>query len=921
MGDLFRFFVMRPANAVTREDAKLLSPSFVPDGASRKEAQEAARRLIEQKALPVDPDHLHFAEAARAAIASFAAGETPGVAKAVKKATGDSVGQIVRDRRFAGEEAHLADSLVAMKLLSDSFGADAPDLADLARGYDAIRLAVTCEPPSLRLLSLAEFPPGAAAGAPAEERPPPTPPPAADDRQTLVADLDASLAVLRKLPASSFAMERRAAAAQASAMRDLSRESDGAAQAAPAGNVSAGRMWMLSPTAVAALPPTVFKTLSLAGIDPLSQSLPTMLELIEAQKADHLAAFETSVSESIRVRVGTSYLNLAQNDYVGQPTTGMPTGHGNIRPVGIGDLLMVKEHVLRYEGGDLAHVENVLKSEHMSRDTRRLERSETVVFHEAETTREEQRDTQTTERFSLKRETSDTIKSDSELKAGIAVSAKYGPFIEVKANADFSTKTAKESTSKLASEFSKDVVARSVAKLTERVLDRRSTTTINEFEEKYSHGFDNTSGSDHVTGYYQWVDKVMQAQVYNYGTRLLFDVTVPEPGTHFILAQAKAGDEGRALEKPEPFELEAGALNSKNYRTWARKYDAVGLEPPPPLEKTISKEIAVSSGSGTPIIGSEKLQIEPGYRAKYAFVRERRWEFPGGVTFYIVGVEEVSSSFNPGYFDLNGEETGAIAVAYFAKNVETLIANIEIFCEVTFAWEQWQLKTHAAILQAYLVKLRNYEQALAQAQAAAGVVVAGRNPGFNAQLIARELRKQCLTMITGQHFTAFGALQLTPEDYAQPNLAAAEKQMPYVRFFEQAFEWEHLVYFFYPYFWGWKKGWKNRILLDDTDPAFGDFLRAGAARIVFPVRPGFEEAVTHYLETGQIWNGGPPPDISGSTYLPIIKEIQEARGAPGAEQPVGEPWLVHLPTTLVRLRPNDDLPEWKKAGEDWVPAN
>jgi hypothetical protein len=55
--------------------------------------------------------------------------------------------------------------------------------------------------------------------------------------------------------------------------------------------------------------------------------------------------------------------------------------------------------------------------------------------------------------------------------------------------------------------------------------------------------------------------------------------------------------------------------------------------------------------------------------------------------------------------------------------------------------------------------------------------------------------------------------------------------------------------------------------------------------------------------------------------VPIIKEIQEATGAPGSEVPVGDPWLVHLPTTLVRIRPNNDLPAWKKVGEDWQPTN
>ena len=191
------------------------------------------------------------------------------------------------------------------------------------------------------------------------------------------------------------------------------------------------------------------------------------------------------------------------NDYIGYPKSPMPTGHGNIRPIGIGDLLLVKEHVLRYEGGDLAHVENILKTETLC-DTRRLERTETTVVQETETTNEQETDNQSTDRFSLKRETSDTIKSDMSFKAGLSVDAKYGPFVEVKANADFATSTSSESSTKQATEFSKDVVARSASKLVERVLERRTTTTITEFEEKYSHGFDNTNGTGHVRGFYQW---------------------------------------------------------------------------------------------------------------------------------------------------------------------------------------------------------------------------------------------------------------------------------------------------------------------------------------------------------------------------------------------------------------------------------
>lgn len=83
----------------------------------------------------------------------------------------------------------------------------------------------------------------------------------------------------------------------------------------------------------------------------------------------------------------------------------------------------------------------------------------------------------------------------------------------------------------------------------------------------------------------------MQAQVYNYGKRLLFDVTVPEPGTNFILAQAGAHQEAQSLVKPLPFTLTADQINEGNYAIWAQKYEVGGLEAAPSLLKTVSKAI------------------------------------------------------------------------------------------------------------------------------------------------------------------------------------------------------------------------------------------------------------------------------------------------------------------------------------------
>jgi len=62
------------------------------------------------------------------------------------------------------------------------------------------------------------------------------------------------------------------------------------------------------------------------------------------------------------------------------------------------------------------------------------------------------------------------------------------------------------------------------------------------------------------------------------------------------------------------------------------------------------------------------------------------------------------------------------------------------------------------------------------------------------------------------------------------------------------------------------------------------------------LRPGLENVVIHYLETGLIWNGCHPLDISCSLYLPIVEEIAEA------EQ-----------------RTDNSLPGWKKVGLSCAP--
>ena len=73
-----------------------------------------------------------------------------------------------------------------------------------------------------------------------------------------------------------------------------------------------------------------------------------------------------------------------------------------------------------------------------------------------------------------------------------------------------------------------------------------------------------------------------------------------------------------------------------------------------------------------------------------------------------------------------------------------------------------------------------------------------------------------------------------------------------VAFAENSFEWNLMTYQYFPYFYGAQSRWHRLVQLTDSDLAFQNFLQAGMAKVLLPVRPGYEAQVLHFLQTGDI---------------------------------------------------------------------
>ncbi len=410
----------------------------------------------------------------------------------------------------------------------------------------------------------------------------------------------------------------------------------------------------------------------------------------------------------------------------------------------------------------------------------------------------------------------------------------------------------------------------------------------------------------------------------------MYDVVVPEPAALLLHLAAEAPTPEAGIEKPVPFGLTAFEIDEGNYAHYVQLYDATGVEAPPDLTRSFSKvlDAAADDASGGIIHLSADLPIPDGYAAlqgtaTVAIASEKEVDPAPRVDVLIGTAKLVLALGSTSQSSLLASQVVSISVAMLASQAKAVAATVTVECVRTDrALEDWKLKTHAAIKQGYMKQLQDFETKVARAKAQAIAVTDVAPVRATPQTIRAELKRLAIELFTRQHFNMFGAVSESATKLPELRFDQVGPEGAYIRFFEQAFEWEQMSYVFYPYFWGRRAQWRTRVLIEDVDPEYARFLKAGAARLVVPVRPSSTHAVAHFFETGQVWAGGDVPPISSDMYLSIVDEIREQTGAPGNETPIDAPWPVRLPTQLIKLRTADGLPSWTKddAGK-WHPVD
>ena len=417
--------------------------------------------------------------------------------------------------------------------------------------------------------------------------------------------------------------------------------------------------------------------------------------------------------------------------------------HALVRPAGVADLLVVKQQIKRYEGAEIAHVENVLIGEKKSRAHRQLERSEETFLSETESTRTRETELETAERFELNRETSRTIENDQKVGFGLTLSGKYGPTVEFS-----STFSAEGSTSQRGNrqelialrQGRRQPIARAI---TERAREVRTRTVIRETEETNLHELNNQT-TKHVSGIYQFLDKVYEAQVFNYGIREMFDFMIPEPASFLWYVEQNPTLDLELPPPPEKLDLlcpDPSYVTEDNAFSLAAEFGAaIDGAPPPYLQLTavVKHGDDNASESGHPHSSQHvDVTVPAGYRPLRARIRGLALTDDIPVIGITIGGERVlwrpasadrvplsggnELAHQPSLFvylptdpyALSAEsKLGVSVVAYETSTYSLDIVIVALRTDEEL--DRWRLATYKKIRDAYEDRVREYEQRVEQ---------------------------------------------------------------------------------------------------------------------------------------------------------------------------------------------------------------
>lgn len=570
---------------------------------------------------------------------------------------------------------------------------------------------------------------------------------------------------------------------------------------------------------------------------------------------------------------------------------------GWIEPYAIGDLQMVRQRLLRYQSGEIARIENVMRGERREVTHKRTQRQ----FDEQKQTTAEMQILQNDaadERSNLQEESRKTVAETTETNQYNKFTSSYGPPTQATLDGSWSKTVQAGAAPGLddGTRFARDILNKTVKRISRSVSQTRSSSSMSQTEDSVLSLVDNTAGTHSMRAVFRWLNKVYEACVVNYGQRLMMEFMVCRPAASFIAhEQALAGQD---FIKPVP-PLHLGVVTFEdigphNYARLSAYYGVLDLAPPPLAQRFAS--VTLRNGE------EKQIAIPAGYCATNAFVNYV--STPPGLPapVVLVGRQTFSAAALPGALPLNGEDDSVpVSVLDYCPSLSPpgaaqVQVNVEIACAPSaHCMDQWRLRTYTSIMHAYQERLAAYytrSDTGAQARAPA------RSPLANRQIEQRELKNACLRLLLERLLTLTG--MAAQDDSLSPPSEFAVNEPRYLQFFDEVLEWNEMVYSFYASPGPGVGGAALELgsLAGDDDALFASFLQAGQARVLLPVQAAHVMAFLYFYSAGMLWISQDRLAPVNPGDIALLNDLKHAEPKYHPMERVGPCWEVVVPTAM-----------------------
>ena len=492
-----------------------------------------------------------------------------------------------------------------------------------------------------------------------------------------------------------------------------------------------------------------------------------------------------------------------------------------------------------------------------------------------------------TEKTELTNSSEDEQKHSLAFNAGVKVSGGFGP-VTLSSEVGFNVNSSETNSRKFSSKNSREVTQKASSRVKKEQKTTFRVTTTTEVEDISYREIKNDS--DQVVRWdFNRLMKKWSIELYRFDVRMTYDIVIPEPASYLMRKFIKLNRLRNDLEQAFSLSITPNSVNRYNWQNISAQY-GVAIDAPPAETTAVVVNDFNTMSSRTIGYGQVEVKLPQGYIFD-------TWSATGS-EFYKgsdrAGVLDPLISLNSGRLNSGGKDSSSFVWTYLwdwsepAEAPQGSVLNISIFAKGVLtdqAFREWQSKAYELIVDAAKGQYETKKQGLQREINQLETELFREDSLVLRKIEKEEIMKGVLRWVLGPDFSFYPPelppLGLSETDDIDIYGSKGEirensdyehllKHGELIRFLHQAIEWENVIYVLYPYFWTDNTRWDLKQGLFHPEFIHRTFLRAGAARVVLTIRPGFEESFLSFMETLDFGTILP----SSHPYITVAKEMK-----------------------------------------------